>query len=41
MTNAAFVSVFTAKASPQESQTLEARKENFPLVEKVLGLEII
>ncbi|GAB0186019.1 mitochondrial enolase superfamily member 1 [Grus japonensis] len=37
--NAAFVSVFIAKAGPQESQTLEAgekvlRKEDLPLVEK-------
>ncbi|GAB0187214.1 mitochondrial enolase superfamily member 1 [Grus japonensis] len=37
--NAAFASVFTAKASPQESQTLEVRekvwrKEDFPLVEE-------
>ncbi|PKU35582.1 glycerol kinase [Limosa lapponica baueri] len=37
--NAAFASVFTAKANPQESQTLEVReniwrKEDFPLVEQ-------
>ncbi|GAB0183643.1 mitochondrial enolase superfamily member 1 [Grus japonensis] len=37
--NAAFASVFTAKAGPQESQTLEVRekvwrKEDFPLVEE-------
>ncbi|GAB0189155.1 mitochondrial enolase superfamily member 1 [Grus japonensis] len=37
--NAFFASVFTAKASPQESQTLEVgekvwRKEDFPLVEE-------
>ncbi|GAB0208703.1 mitochondrial enolase superfamily member 1 [Grus japonensis] len=37
--NAAFASVFTAKASPQESQTLEVgekvwRKEDLPLVEE-------
>jgi len=37
--NAFFVSVFTAKASPQESQVLEAREEayredDFPLVKK-------
>ncbi|GAB0208357.1 mitochondrial enolase superfamily member 1 [Grus japonensis] len=37
--NAAFASVFTAKADPQESQTLEVgekvlRKEDLPLVDK-------
>jgi len=36
--NAFFVSVFTAKASPQEFQTLEVREseEDFPLLEEDL-----
>ncbi|GAB0186866.1 mitochondrial enolase superfamily member 1 [Grus japonensis] len=44
--NAFFASVCTAKAGPQESQTLEVgkkvwRKEDFPLVKEVRALEII